>query len=281
MAENIQGRKFPPVGRCIYCGSDGGDTGLRSEHFLPEALGGKAELLGSSCAACEAKTSYLDGYLARRTYYDYRLHKGVVGKKRKLRHPTELPVTLTYRSDDHEVSLPVESRPYFTVLPVFRAAGILRGAPPFESIEVTQAHAFHYIPPDLRSRVGVSNDEPLAFKVVDGNLNVTAFARALAKIGFGAAVAVFGFDSFDPLGIREVILGREDAAGYYVGGVAENAPPPPDKDGRSHWINFEEVSVGGRILIIAVIRLFANSGTQDIGMPIYEVVVGERWASVG
>lgn len=114
MPKNIQDRKFPDIGRCIYCGSDGGTDGLRSEHFLPEALGGRAQLLGSSCADCEKITSYLDGYLARRTYYDFRLANDVNGKKRKRAQVTHMPVRLSYREAEHEAELPVAGRPYFT-----------------------------------------------------------------------------------------------------------------------------------------------------------------------
>lgn len=64
-AENIQGKRYGPVGECIYCGSDGGADGLRSEHVIPFSLGGNTELLVASCRKCEGVTSYLDGYLAR------------------------------------------------------------------------------------------------------------------------------------------------------------------------------------------------------------------------
>ena len=63
---DIQGKTFQGFGRCIYCGSDGGTNGLRSEHIVPFSLGGKTVILEASCTSCEAKTSYLDGYLARR-----------------------------------------------------------------------------------------------------------------------------------------------------------------------------------------------------------------------
>lgn len=45
---------------------------------------------------------------------------------------------------------------------------------------------------------------------------------------------------------------------------------------RKHWINIEETTMGSETYVLAIIRLFADSGTNEIGMPIYEVVVGRR-----
>jgi hypothetical protein len=61
---NLVRNVFPPVGRCIYCGSDGGPDGLREEHIIPYSLGGNAVLEEASCSRCEAITSYLEGYAA-------------------------------------------------------------------------------------------------------------------------------------------------------------------------------------------------------------------------
>lgn len=274
MPKDIQGHKFPAVGRCIYCGSDGGDDGLRSEHFLPEALGGRAQLLGSSCADCEKITSYLDGYLARRTYYDFRLANDVRGKKRKRVQVTHRAVQLSYREVEQETELPVESRPYFTVLPVLEPPGLLAGIDRTDPIRASQAHAYHYIPEDLRSRLNLTDEEPLSFRQA-GDINVAAFARGIAKIGYGAAISHLGYGAFDPLEIQAVILGRSFAIAAYVGGrgLEESPPDPP---GRRHWINIEEQVVDGATLIVAAIRIFADSGTEAVGMPIYDVVVGQR-----
>src|SRR5262245_58673159 len=70
--EDIQGKKFHGFARCIYCGADGGDGGLRDEYIIPKALGGKAVIEAASCKSCEAITSYIDGYLGRNIFYEYR-----------------------------------------------------------------------------------------------------------------------------------------------------------------------------------------------------------------
>ena len=60
--EQMDGRTYPPVGRCIYCGST--DT-LTDEHIIPLALNGTGLLPKSSCVAC-AKITNSAGQTARR-----------------------------------------------------------------------------------------------------------------------------------------------------------------------------------------------------------------------
>jgi HNH endonuclease len=90
--DDIQGKKFPGYGRCIYCGSTDGGDGLGDEHVIPFALGGNAEILAASCKWCERITSYLDGYLARHTYHEYRAHAGT-----QTRNPRERPPSFPAR----------------------------------------------------------------------------------------------------------------------------------------------------------------------------------------
>ena len=47
-------RVFPPVGRCIYCGGDGGGT-LTKEHIFPAGLGGGLVLPRASCTSCQTE----------------------------------------------------------------------------------------------------------------------------------------------------------------------------------------------------------------------------------
>jgi 5-methylcytosine-specific restriction endonuclease McrA len=63
--EDVGGKKeyVKGGGVCIYCGCDGRETKLHSEHTMPYSLGGSTELLEASCGDCGGVTSYLDGYL--------------------------------------------------------------------------------------------------------------------------------------------------------------------------------------------------------------------------
>jgi hypothetical protein len=90
---DVQGKSFSGFGRCIYCGSDGGEHGLRDEHIMPFCLGGTAVIKQASCRACEGITSRLDGYLGRRVFYELRVHSGIQTRNPKER-PTHLNATL-------------------------------------------------------------------------------------------------------------------------------------------------------------------------------------------
>jgi hypothetical protein len=91
--EDIQGKKYPGYGRCIYCGCRGEKYGLRGEHIIPFSLGGNAEIENASCKRCEGITSYLDGYLGRHIYNEYRSHAGVQSREPKKR-PKSFPARI-------------------------------------------------------------------------------------------------------------------------------------------------------------------------------------------
>jgi hypothetical protein len=52
--ENVEGKRYPGFGRCIYCGAAGN---LKDEHIVPLSLGGNTMILKASCGACEKITS--------------------------------------------------------------------------------------------------------------------------------------------------------------------------------------------------------------------------------
>jgi hypothetical protein len=57
-------------------------------------------------------------------------------------------------------------------------------------------------------------------------------------------------------------------------GAALDDPPPPAERSVMHVIQAGYEQIRGMRLLIATVRLFANSGVEDHGPPIYEVVVG-------
>src|ERR1700723_614475 len=86
--------KFGPVGRCIYCGDDGSNDKLRSEHLVPFSLGGNAELLEASCRKCEDVTKRFEQHCARAIFGQFRVKSGVQTRNPKER-PKALPVRVT------------------------------------------------------------------------------------------------------------------------------------------------------------------------------------------
>lgn len=90
--ENIQGRRYPGYGRCIFCGCDGGVEGLRDEHIIPLALGGDTVIEHASCRTCERLISPVDTHLGHSVYGRHRIHVNA-----PTRHPKERPATLPAR----------------------------------------------------------------------------------------------------------------------------------------------------------------------------------------
>lgn len=267
--ENIQGMKFDPVGRCIYCGSDGGQDGLRTEHIVPFSLGGNAELPEASCSKCERITSYLDGYLAKRVFFHHRIHAGTQTRRPKER-PTKLPAAIIIDGCEDEYELPIADHPHFTVLPSLNEPGILTGAKPEDSFR-WKAHSYYYIPEDIRERMNVPLDSIIEVRST-GELNLTTFCRAVAKIAYCNWVATKGAGSIRPLRIIDLILGTYPYAAYFVG--SQQGDPPPPAPGSSHTIQFAIETFGRLRLLVASLRLFASSGTDEKGFPVYEVVLG-------
>lgn len=105
--EDIQGNIYPGFGRCIYCNSDGGNDGLRDEHIIPFSLGGNTIIEEGSCRNCEAITSRLDGYLARRTFYELRIHQ----TRRPKERPTHLSATLQVAGELETRMFPAKEHP--------------------------------------------------------------------------------------------------------------------------------------------------------------------------
>jgi hypothetical protein len=93
---------------------------------------------------------------------------------------------------------------------------------------------------------------------------VGAFARMLAKIAYGCAVAAVGCDlsRFEDVYVLPAILGKSDDIGRWVGGMG-NDQPPPESD--LHYVKFYVHDGDLRVHV----RLFAR-----FNAPEYVVVVG-------
>jgi hypothetical protein len=271
--EDIQGKIFAPVGRCIYCGAHENDAKLTSEHVIPYSLGGDAELPKASCLQCNGVTSALDGYLGKNSFYEYRVHAGVQTRRPEER-PDALPATIEYVDRSEKMILPIADHPFFTILPLFGRAGLLQGEPATEVFPVWKAVSFYDIPNNLPATLRLRLGENARVHAT-GDINLTTFGRAIAKIAYCHAVIKFGLHGFRPLWMPDLILGRYHCVPYLVGSDVDH-PPPPDRATLRHTVRFE-VCEGERLnVFVASVRLFANSGTDERGMPIYHVVVGAK-----
>jgi hypothetical protein len=268
--ERLKSKKEPVKGGgvCIYCGWDGGDDGLRSEHIVPYSLAGTVELEKASCSRCERVTSYIDGYLANRVFGHFRVHVGLPSRGG---HPTTLSATIEQDGDVRTVDLAAKDHPYFLNMPIWRSPGLMLGAQMSDGFIGADFHKYWYLPDSIRDTLGM-NDGEIA-RVIDTSppINVGTFCRGLAKIAYCDAVRRYGLDGFRPLALPDIILGKCPNIAYFVGSDRRDPPPP---DAEPHRVTGGTITYRRLKLLISTIRLFASSGADNKGMPLYTVIVG-------
>jgi hypothetical protein len=273
-SKNVTGKKEKVKGGgvCIYCGWDGGEAGLRSEHTIPYSLGGNTELLNASCSRCEGITSYLDGYLANAVFGHFRAHMGFQSRSG---HPTVFPAAVNVGGDVLELSLKREDHPYFLNMPALAPPGIMESKQITDDYGPTNTYSYYNIPPSLRESLGLEDGDLANVINTRPKTNLYAFARALAKIAYCNLVLEYGLDGFRPLAIPDLILGKFPHAAFFVGAIP-GLPPPPDLNEGTHTVALGTAKFGRYKLLTAAIRLFASDGDLEHGMPRYYVICGSE-----
>jgi hypothetical protein len=273
MWEDIQGRKYPPVGRCIYCGSNGGSDGLSDEHIVPYSLGGDAELQKASCRSCATITSQIELYIARKIFHEFRSHVRAPSRKKTL--PSTLSANLSVGVQEMTQEFLAADQPFALMLPIWDIPGIMRQVQPSPDFPVCNVRAYNFMPSTLRETLGLPEDAPNPIvHIASGSIDNVRFARAIAKIAYCGAVARYGADGFRPLALPDIILGKYSCVPYFVGSDPGD-PPPRDPGQIRHGIDLATATGhDGVRLLVAAVRLFAHSGSPEHGMPIYRVVVG-------
>jgi hypothetical protein len=81
-------RRYPAVGRCIYCGAY--SNKLQDEHIIPFGLAGNLLVLPkASCRTCASITGKIEHYCLRETLGNFRIKIGA-----PTRRPKERPKTI-------------------------------------------------------------------------------------------------------------------------------------------------------------------------------------------
>ena len=255
----IERHRFDPVGQCIYCGST---EKLTKEHIVPFALGGNLILPESSCRECARVTGRFEREVLRGPLRDVRVFLGIQSRSRHRDAPDHLFVEARYGDEWRTVHLP---RAEYPVVGHF-----LRLSPPGYffpeaydgdiSVAGYAAYTWGPHPAEVLKAIGADEIRVRQFYAVG------AFARMIAKIGYGTAVA---FGRLDPArGRPEVvsaILGDSTRIGRWVG-VEEGSPERTPK-GTLHATRVHADASRG--MLLARVQLFSNSGT-----PTYVVVLG-------
>lgn len=271
--ENIEGKKEKVRGGgvCIYCGCDGNENKLTSEHTMPYSLGGSTELLEASCSRCAAQTSYLDGYLANAVFGHFRVHAGLQSRSG---HPEVLPVTVGLPEGQKIVDLRPEDHPYFLNMPMWDPPGLMQ-----ENVKLTDdftnyhTDVYWYVPQNIRQTLGLSDDAQAHIINQVKPHNLSTFARGVAKIAYCTAIIKYGLDGFRSLIIPQLILGNYPHIPYFIGPFPRPHPSPALR-GRQHLVEFGHITYKRLKLLHARVRLFADSSAPQGGMPIYIVILG-------
>jgi hypothetical protein len=274
-ADRLEHQRFPGYGECIYCGISEDVTKLTDEHVVAFALGGNVIIENASCEACAAETSKCEREIARNVLADFRTHTNIQTRRPKDR-PTELLFNVSLDgAEPQTLTVPVKDHPFFTPMPVWGMPGLLRGMRPEAPWALeNKAHLFYSVPDNLARTVGLQHGQRAELPFPTVNVNHELYARAIAKIAYCQAVVRFGLRGFRRLVLPKLILGRYPHIRYFVGSDPDAEPPPRLERSILHAISFEEIGIGNMRLILAAVRLFANSGTDSAGPPIYRVIVG-------
>ncbi|MCW5680486.1 MAG: hypothetical protein KF794_04450 [Xanthobacteraceae bacterium] len=251
--------RFPPVGRCVYCGST---DQLSDEHIVPISLGGDIVLPNSSCENCRLITSRFEQVVARDMLWRARLKLKIPGnRKRKNKKRTHWPM-LTIGPGDIEQTknIPVGDIPLVMSIVKMPPPGIISGRPPSEI-------------PTLQIRVGSSPSEIAKFQNdyqatprFEMQHNQLEFNQTLAKIGHCAVAAVVGLDGYEPLLIPFIKGERTyENSYYYIGGISSDDEVLKD----NQLIGVTTVEHNNEKFVVSRVTIFGK-GLQ----PTYLVIVG-------
>lgn len=271
--ENVEGKKEKVKGGgiCIYCGCDGNENKLTSEHTMPYALGGSTELLEACCDVCAGTLSFVDGYLANAVFHHLRVH---IGLKSRSGHADVLPATVGLPEGQKIIDLKPEDHPYFLNMPMWDPPGLLR-----DNVKTTDeftgyhTDVFWYVPDNFQKALAL--DQKTQVEIINNVKphNLSAFARGIAKIAYCTAILRYGLDGFRPLIIPQLILGQYPYIPYFIGPYPRPHRPPNPR-GQQHLVEFGNTTYKNLKLLHANVRLFADSRSPESGMPTYLVILG-------
>ena len=244
-----------PVGRCIYCGSTSGK--LSKEHIIPFGLGGNAILPRASCQRCAKITGALEQTCLRKMLGPLRVHRNLPTRRKKER-PSSFALKYVHADGSQEiVDVPLKHYPINVVSLRLPPPEILR-PPGMSSMADIWVKSLIHKSVRTRMRPGTRVDLVTA--------EIQTLARLYAKIAHSYAIAEWGYGTFTPL-VVDQILNKRCRPFRYVGGSMQM--PPPER-GVLHKLESARELVGEREFLVVYVRLFC-----DMGSPRQTIVVGE------
>lgn len=248
---------FPPVGKCIYCGST---ESLTDEHIVPYGLGGNLELPKSSCKACATITSNFELAVLRGSMHPARIFREIQSRKDHKYAPTHYPIVKESNGVQKSIEVPIEDYPILVPFPIFAVPGYLQGKDETHGITMTGLATVLF---------GCKSDELLikykGTRIViepKGDTPVD-FARMIAKLAFSMAVTTGAFEGADYSNsfVLPAILGEKDDIGQWVGTITD---PIFASKYHLHRILIHRDQEKG--LLIGDVHIFSDSETPRYGV---------------
>ena len=256
------------VGKCIYCKKS--DVELSDEHIIPYGLNGNQVLLKASCSECSKITSAFERDILRHTFL---LPRKAFRMRSYNKRKDEVPAKFEIGETIKYIKIPKDDAPIIFALPIFLQPSILDNRSFKPGIQGTGEFQIHEIRGIAKEKLRKKHGGPgtVSFDIA---YNPHNFARMIAKIAYGFAVAHFGIDDIEDLGIVSAILGETDDIGKWVGCVDDEKFAPNTvlhswqlKINASYQIDNPKESMDARLLY--KISLFSLFNTPE-----YTVVVG-------
>jgi hypothetical protein len=173
-------------------------------------------------------------------------------------------VNLVKGSQQSRIKVDASIHPAVMYMYAFASPTLFTGEPLQE--DITGRLAISELTDDFAARAGQLPGQ--VNLVMRGPYDPLPLVRTLAKIAHAYAMAKLGSSGFRPF-LTSLILGRTPSyPNHFVG----SAPKPTPKWIDRHHVSMDDVArIDGRKFLVVTIRLFG-----DVGMPVHEVVVGER-----
>ena len=211
----IETKESVAIGRCIYCGTAEGK--LSEEHVTPFGLGGKLTLSDASCTHCQDITSRFERVIQRNMLFAARAAMASPTRRpgERERHQR---IRVERNGTIEEVEAVWQDQWKLIELPIFPVPAHIDGRPYGAGIEVISKDTFELLEEgvEVARRHGAERMVPRDYRPED-------FARFIAKMGYGYAVAAYGLDLFvDEIGrpssyVLPALLGERDDIGRWVG----------------------------------------------------------------
>lgn len=248
----MEKRVLRTVGRCIYCRTTDGK--LTEEHIIPYGLSGVLSLKAASCEDCQKRTSALERKIQRGVLLETRTKLRTKTRNRKER-PTAFQRIILDSESTEVRAVPVGETAAILLLPLYDLPGFLRGVPDEGTIRMPGVFA----KPLTRTTDALRDPEQTFL----AHFSPPEFARFLAKIALGAAVAELGLEGIQEDFVSPSIRDMTHDVGQWVGCMSHRER---QRAGVLHEMN---VGITKEGLILVRVHLFASRGAPE-----YWVVVG-------